>query len=136
MNRENDIRHEASSGSVFADVGLVSQIHRIVRERGLTQAAAAAALGIDQPRVSALLRGKLNLFSLERLMELLARLGNSVEIRLTPSAQPSMRIVLGEPVKVDSAPSLAHTSTTLARCDLRFSASTPFALVEPVRPGR
>jgi predicted XRE-type DNA-binding protein len=82
----------ASSGNVFADIGvpepeeelakaqLASRIREIVRGRRLTQVAAGAVMGIDQPKVSALLSGRLASFSSERLMRLLTRLGQDVEI--------------------------------------------------------
>jgi predicted XRE-type DNA-binding protein len=81
-----------SSGNVFADIGvpepeeelakaqLASRIREIVRGSRLTQVAAAAVMGIDQPKVSALLGGRLTNFSSERLMRLLTRLGQDVEI--------------------------------------------------------
>ena len=81
-----------SSGNVFADIGvpepeeelakaqLASRIREIVRGSRLTQVAAAAVMGIDQPKVSALLSGRLSNFSSERLMRLLTRLGQDVEI--------------------------------------------------------
>ena len=83
-----------SSGNVFADIGvpeaeeelakaqLASRIREIVRGSRLTQIAAAAVMGIDQPKpkVSALLGGRLANFSSERLMRLLTRLGQDVEI--------------------------------------------------------
>ncbi len=81
-----------SSGNVFADMGvrepdeelakaqLASRIREIARLRRLTQVAAAAVMGIDQPKVSALLSGRLANFSSERLMRLLIRLGQDVEI--------------------------------------------------------
>jgi predicted XRE-type DNA-binding protein len=88
------VGHEKSSGNVFADVGLpedflakaelVAEIARAVSDGRMNQTELAAILGIDQPRVSALLRGKLNMFSLSRLIQLVARLGNAVEIA-TPS---------------------------------------------------
>src|SRR5580700_3747990 len=80
-----------SSGNVFADIGvpeaeeelakaqLASRIREIVRGSRLTQVAAAAVMGIDQPKVSALLSGRLTNFSSERLMRLLTRLGQDVE---------------------------------------------------------
>ena len=49
-------------------------------QKGLTQAAAAKVLGIDQPKVSALLRGKLTGFSTERLIKFLNALGRDVQI--------------------------------------------------------
>ena len=81
-----------SSGNVFADIGvpepeeelakaqLASRIREIVRGSRLTQVAAAAVMGIDQPKVSALLSGRLSHFSSERLMRLLTRLGQDVEV--------------------------------------------------------
>jgi predicted XRE-type DNA-binding protein len=59
-----------SSGNVFADIGVSH----------LTQVATATVMGIDQPKVSALLSGRLTNFSSERLMRLLTRLGQDVEI--------------------------------------------------------
>lgn len=98
------IRHQKSSGDVFADVGLpddflakadlVSRIDDIISERNLKQARVAELLGIDQPRVSALLRGKLDLFSLSKLMTFLARLGNRVEIGICPTREDARIAVL------------------------------------------
>jgi len=84
--------YKVSSGNVFADLGvdapeealakanLTAQISEIIGERGLSQAAAAKVLGIDQPKVSALLRGRLSGFSTERLIRFLTILGRDVEI--------------------------------------------------------
>ena len=81
-----------SSGNVFADLGLSdaeeldskvrlgAAICRIVERRRLTQAQVAAALGVNQPKVSALLHYKLEGFSVERLMRFLVVLGKDVEI--------------------------------------------------------
>ena len=81
-----------SSGNVFADMGLPdadeldtkvrlgAAICRIVERRKLTQVQVAAALGINQPKVSALLHYKLEGFSVERLMHFLTALGHDVEI--------------------------------------------------------
>ena len=81
-----------SSGNVFADLGfaepeeeltkaqLASHIQRIIRRRRLTQVAAAALMGIDQPKVAALLNGRLASFSTDRLLRLLTVLGQDVEI--------------------------------------------------------
>jgi predicted XRE-type DNA-binding protein len=80
------------SGNVFADMGLPdaeeldtkarlgATLNRIVERRRLTQAEVAAALGINQPKVSALLHYKLEGFSVERLMHFLVALGQDVEI--------------------------------------------------------
>jgi predicted XRE-type DNA-binding protein len=81
-----------STGNVFEDlrVGepsealakseLAALISRELRARGLTQAAAAKVLGIDQPKISEQLRGRLTRFSTERLITFLTRLGRDVEI--------------------------------------------------------
>ena len=87
---------EAGSGNVFADLGvpdadealakaeLARRICAILSERKLTQARAAAVLGIDQPKVSALVRGKLDRFSTSRLFRFLNALGQDVEIVVRP----------------------------------------------------
>lgn len=80
------------SGNVFADLGLPQaedrlanatlgrELARVIRARGLTQRATAVLLGIDQPKVSHLLRGRLAGFSTARLMAFLTALGRDVEI--------------------------------------------------------
>jgi predicted XRE-type DNA-binding protein len=92
MARGATARVFASSGNVFADMGLPDAVEmdtkvrlgatiiRVVERRGLTQAELAAALGINQPKVSALLHYKLEGFSVERLMRFLVALGKDVEI--------------------------------------------------------
>lgn len=86
------IKVQVGSDNVFADLGLpnpeehlakaelASRIGKAIRERRLTQAATAELLGIDQPKVSRLLRGYLTNFSTERLMHFLTLLGRDVEI--------------------------------------------------------
>lgn len=81
-----------STGNVFADIGLpdadtylakaelASQINKIIENRGLKQVAAAKILGIDQPKVSALSCGRLDDFSIERLIHFLNKLDRDVEI--------------------------------------------------------
>jgi predicted XRE-type DNA-binding protein len=85
--------YKIGSGNVFRDLGLPDaeelntkanlaiEIARLIRKRGLTQIEAARMLGIDQPKVSAIVRGRLDKFSVERLCELLTRLGCDVDIR-------------------------------------------------------
>jgi predicted XRE-type DNA-binding protein len=85
-----------SSGNVFADLGLSdaeeldtkarlgAAICHIVERRALTQAQVAAALHVNQPKVSALLHYKLEGFSVERLMSFLTALGHDVEIVIKP----------------------------------------------------
>jgi len=99
--REAEIPVTESSGNVFADMGLpeageeltkaqlASHIRQAIKRRRLTQAAAAALMGVDQPKVSALLNGRLANFSSERLMRLLTAIGQDVEI--TVRAKPRNR---------------------------------------------
>lgn len=65
--------------------GLVFKLDGIIRQRKLTQAAAASLMGIDQPKVSAMLSGRFRGYSVERLMWLLVALGQDVEIVVKPS---------------------------------------------------
>ncbi len=109
--RGTDIPVIESSGNVFADMGvteaeeeltkaqLASHIRRVIKRQCLTQVAAAALMGIDQPKVSALLNGRLSNFSSERLMRLLTALGQDVDItvRAKPRDRAHRRVrVLGE----------------------------------------
>lgn len=94
--KDEKIIYEKSSGNVFTDLGLsepenriakaelARNISSIISRRNLTQQAAAELLGIDQPKVSALLRGKLAGFSLERLIRYLIILGRDIEIVVKP----------------------------------------------------
>ena len=81
-----------SSGNVFEDLGITNskellaktelarQVYLIIKKRGLTQTAAAALLGLKQPDVSLLMRGRLSRFSTDRLIQLLNVLDRDVEI--------------------------------------------------------
>lgn len=84
------VRH--STGNVFKDLGfpaeeaenlriradLMIRLAEVIEERGLTQAKAAKLLGVTQPRVSDLLRGKIQLFSVDSLIEMLGNTGAHV----------------------------------------------------------
>jgi predicted XRE-type DNA-binding protein len=92
-----------STGNIFADLGVTNPeeaqakadlVHRIVdilRERKLTQAQAGKLLGVDQPKVSALIRGRLTDFSIERLLRFLLLLGQDVHIAVTARPPSSRR---------------------------------------------
>jgi predicted XRE-type DNA-binding protein len=73
---------------------LLRKIAEVVRERGLTQVQAAAVMNMDQPRVSALLRGRITKFSTERLLRALSDLGQDVELRVRPSRRIKGRLRL------------------------------------------
>ncbi len=64
---------------------LMQRIGEIVAARGLTQAQAGELMAMDQPRVSAPLRGKIGKFSTDRLLKGLSDLGQDVELRITPA---------------------------------------------------
>jgi predicted XRE-type DNA-binding protein len=88
-----------SSGNVFADLGfrdaeermwkaqLAIKISRLMQSKGWTQAQAAERVGLDQPRVSQLMRGGLSGFSADRLFAILNRLGYNVEVRISTKEQ-------------------------------------------------
>jgi predicted XRE-type DNA-binding protein len=95
MAKPNEQRKERivkSSGNVFADLGfadaderhtkvrLAAAINEVLQRRGLTQGKAAEQLGINQPKISALSKYRLEGFSVERLMRFLTSLNQDVEI--------------------------------------------------------
>lgn len=91
------------TGNVYADLrvdrpqearakaDLAHRIVDIVDARKLTQVQAAKVLGVDQPKVSALKRGRLTDFSLERLLDFLLLLGHDVQITVTPRPHASRK---------------------------------------------
>lgn len=100
-----EIECEISSGNVFADLGienaeeeltkakLVWEIDQIIKKKKLTQVAAAKAMGINQPKVSALMRRKLDGFSVERLMHFLNLLGQDIDIVVRPKPRSRKQAV-------------------------------------------
>jgi predicted XRE-type DNA-binding protein len=94
-------RVKQSSGNVFADLAvpgasealakaeIARRIVEILDERRLTQVTAAALLSIDQPKVSALKRGRLEGFSTDRLFRFLNALDRDVEIVIKPKPHAS-----------------------------------------------
>lgn len=87
-----------SSENVFWDLGfpdeeaehlrvradLLIQIQKALKARGLKQAEVAELLGVTQPRVSDLVRGRLDLFSVDSLIDMLARLGLRIRLVAVP----------------------------------------------------
>ncbi|MBS0210697.1 MAG: XRE family transcriptional regulator [Planctomycetes bacterium] len=93
---------QPSSGDVFQDLRLpdaqeylaksqlAARIFQVIKARGLTQTAASKVLGINQPKVSALLNGRLDGFSTDRLIRFLNALGCDVRITIsTPHPRKS-----------------------------------------------
>jgi predicted XRE-type DNA-binding protein len=66
---------------------LVRQISKAIKEQGLNQYQAAEVLGIDQPNVSSLVRGRFSGYSLERLFKYLNALDKDLEIVVKPKTQ-------------------------------------------------
>jgi predicted XRE-type DNA-binding protein len=97
---EEPVQIVRGSGSVFADLGLpnpdlalakaelVQRIRALLAELPLTQTKAARLLGLDQPKVFALLRGRVEGYSIDRLFRFLNALGQRVEITIRPGASP------------------------------------------------
>ena len=93
------IRMKRGSGNIFVDVGfpkkeavnllirsrLMLEVTDLIDKRKLTQKRAAKLLGVTQPRISNLIRGRLELFSIDSLVEMLTILG--VEIRISARRQ-------------------------------------------------
>jgi len=92
---------ERSSGNVFRDLGfgpkeaeslrlraeLMVELKRLIRARKLTQSSAAKLFGVTQPRVSDLVRGRIDLFRIEALVNMLARAGRRVELKFSPAGK-------------------------------------------------
>ncbi len=95
------MKRTRSSGNVFRDLGfspdeaeylkvraeLMANLQKVITARGLKQAEAAELLGVTQPRISDLMRGRIDLFSIDTLIDMLARLG----VRATLVFQPIRR---------------------------------------------
>lgn len=93
------VRH--STGNVFSDLGfgedeaenlkiradLMIELTKLIEAQELTQAAAAELLGVTQPRVSDLVRGKIDRFSVDSLIEMLGRAGACVSVVVTRRSQ-------------------------------------------------
>ncbi len=94
------IRITRGSGNIFVDLGfnkieaenlrlrseLVSQISEFYRKSGMTQAIAAKMLGLTQPRLNALVKGRLSLFSLDALVNVASRAGLNVRLVIKKAA--------------------------------------------------
>ena len=122
---KTEIPVERSSGNVFEDIGLAqsaellvkseiaARIAVIIEKRRLTQAKTAEMLGIDQPSVSDLVRGRLRGFSSDRLFRFLNALGQDVQIVIVPRPPHSRRI--GHLRVVDDYPRAAATGARVKR---------------------
>ena len=92
----DDTRRTEGSGNVFVDMGfdpaeaevmrlraeVMLRMEQLLREKGWTQAEAARQLGVTQPRISRLVKGRWEDFSLDMLLTLAARAGLHPKLRL------------------------------------------------------
>jgi predicted XRE-type DNA-binding protein len=99
MRRQSNLKVKASTGDVFRELGfsaeesdhllvradLLLQLQKALTARELTQVQAAKLLQVTRPRVSDLLRGRIDLFSTDSLIDMLARLGVRVHRVLKPA---------------------------------------------------
>ncbi|MDR2881482.1 MAG: helix-turn-helix domain-containing protein [Azoarcus sp.] len=102
----NDVEIWESSGNVFADLGLpdaeklkiktglIIEIMNAMERLDLTQQEAARRMGITQPKLSDILRGKNFSISERKLMDCLNRLGYDIEIRVKPTLEPVGHLML------------------------------------------
>jgi len=100
------LKMERGSGNVFIDLGfppdearnllmrseLMIRIGRFVKDSGLTQARAARLLGLTQPRLNAMLKGRIDLFSLDALVNAAVRAGLEVELRVSSPKRATGRV--------------------------------------------
>ncbi len=108
IKRLGDIEYTESSGNVFADLGVYNpeealakaqltwEIAKIIKKRKLTQKRVTAILKISQPKISLLLRGYLEDFSLERLLRFLNDLGQDVYISIVASHSGHGSTIIGD----------------------------------------
>ena len=94
------LKMERGSGNVFLDVGfspdeaqnlvlrseLMTRVERFVKRGGMTQTEAARALGVTQPRLNDLLRGKIDRFSIDALVNMLGHAGMRVVLTVKRAA--------------------------------------------------
>jgi predicted XRE-type DNA-binding protein len=76
----------ADAETIKLRAALMMALDRHIRTKGWTQAEAARRLGVTQPRISDLLRGKITLFSIDTLVGMLTEAGLRVEMRVGEAA--------------------------------------------------
>lgn len=128
---QEEIEITESSGNVYADVGhpnsqealakaeLAMLIADVIKRKKLTQAKAAVLMGIDQPKVSLIIRGKLSGFTIERLFRFLMALGMDIFIEAKPHrsriTQPTIHVIPSH-----SSFSKEHSSATAHKVEVEL----------------
>ena len=82
------------AASMRARSSLMMNLAEAIRQQGMTQAEAAALFGVTQPRVSDLVRGKINLFSLDTLIDMAATAGMAPMVKVSKPKAPSLKPAL------------------------------------------
>ncbi len=77
------------AASMKARSALMMELSTVIQERGMTQVEAAALFGVTQPRVSDLMRGKINLFSLDTLIDMAATAGMAPMVKVSKPKAPA-----------------------------------------------
>jgi predicted XRE-type DNA-binding protein len=139
MTKRKIEAHEGS-GNIFADLELpdadglllkssiVIELHRLIKERGLTQVKAAKLLGITQPDLSHLLRGDFEDYSAERLMKMLTVFEQDIEIVMKPHRQS------GERGRITFKPAAAYRAAAAHHACLSLRARRRSALTWVCQP--
>ena len=131
------VKFEESSGNVFADLDLPNaeelhlkaqlgyEVFRIIEARKLTQAEAADILGVKQPEISRLKKGKFNHYSVERLLTFLTRLSHDIEIHTTLSENEvgKIRVMKEEPKNQDD-PDILDDMNSAKACGVNMQIKT------------
>jgi predicted XRE-type DNA-binding protein len=93
------------AASMKARSSLMIELRAVIEECGMTQSEAAALFGVTQPRVSDLMRGKINLFSLGTLMDMAATAGMSPVVKVSkPKLSARTKRPKAAPLNVTPAP--------------------------------
>lgn len=100
----SNINYTVSTGNVYEDIGLgdadgmkikaeaVMILSKAIRDSGMTQAQAASMLGIDQPKISKILRGQFRSLSLDKILSYLTVLGKDVDITVSKKTENTAHI--------------------------------------------
>jgi len=78
------------AASMKARSALMMELSTVIQSSGMTQSDAAALFGVTQPRVSDLMRGKINLFSLDTLIDMAATAGMTPTVKVSKPKSPSI----------------------------------------------
>ncbi len=115
LKEQEEIEVVTSSGNVYADTGhpnpdeamakaeLALLISAAIKRKKLTQKKAAELIGVDQPKISAIIRGQLSGFTIDRLFRFLIALGMDIVIEARPhtarTTPPYIHVIHQEPVR-------------------------------------